>query len=59
MAHRGQIGQGAFAALGGGGPAIIPTDGSDMGDRMGGGGGGGLFLESPPASGNALNNHGG
>ena len=52
MAHRGQIGQGAFAALGGGGPAIVPTDGSDAGI----GGGGGLFIESPPASGhNPLN----
>ncbi len=55
MAHRGQIGQGAFAALGGGGPAIVPTDGSEV---NGGVGGGGLFLESPPPSGNALSNHG-
>ncbi len=58
MAHlRGQIGQGAFAALGGGGPAIVPTDGSEQPGHNGGntgGMGGGLFFESPPAT-NVLN----
>jgi hypothetical protein len=52
MAHNyGGIGAGAFAALGGGAPIALTSEGNDM---QGGGGGGRLFFESPPASNNPL-----